>query len=114
MKTLIFGGRDFDDWRLLDGALTQLHAAYGISEIIEGEAKGADFLARVWAKYTGIPFRGFPADWNKHGRAAGGIRNQQMLDEGRPEYAVGLPGGRGTADMAQRLRNAGVPLWVVG
>jgi hypothetical protein len=50
----------------------------------------------------------YPADWAKHGRAASPIRNQQMLDEGRPNLVVAFPGGRGTADMVRRARSAGV------
>ena len=50
----------------------------------------------------------FPADWKVRGRAAGHIRNQQMLDEGRPHLVVAFPGGRGTADMVRRARAAGI------
>ena len=113
MRVLVYGGRDFDDWRLLDHALSQVHAAWPISCVIQGEAKGADFLGRVWAKYVGIPFESYPADWKTHGRAAGHIRNQQMLDQGSPQYAVGFPGGAGTADMTRRLHDAGVRVWVI-
>lgn len=111
MKVLVFGGREFDDWRLLNDALTAVHNTRPISCIIEGEAKGADFLGRVWAKFMGMPVDPYPADWNTHGRAAGHIRNQQMLDQGKPNYAVGFPGGSGTTDMLNRLNKAGVPVW---
>ncbi len=111
MRVLVFGGRDFDDWVMMHNALSQVKLQYGITCIVEGEAKGADFLGRVWAKAMGIPFEGYPADWKTHGRAAGHIRNQQMLDEGRLDYAVGFPGGTGTADMLNRLARAGVPTW---
>ena len=51
------------------------------------------------------------AKWDelgRNGRKAGPIRNQQMLDEGRPSLVVAFPGGRGMADMVRRARNAGV------
>lgn len=114
MKVLVFGGREFDDWQMLDDALQNVLHMYGITCIIQGEAKGADFMARVWAKHMGIPFESYPADWKTHGRGAGHIRNQQMLDEGKPQYAVAFPGGAGTADMTKRLQGAGVPVWVIG
>jgi hypothetical protein len=53
------------------------------------------------------------ADWNTHGRAAGPIRNQRMLDEVKPELVVAFPGGRGTADMVRRAREAGVNVYLV-
>jgi hypothetical protein len=48
------------------------------------------------------------ADWEKLGRSAGPIRNQAMLDEGRPDLVVAFPGHHGTADMVRRARAAGV------
>lgn len=47
--------------------------------IIEGEQRGADLLAREWAEDRGVEVRGFPADWETHKKAAGFIRNSQML-----------------------------------
>lgn len=36
----------------------------------------------------------------------------ELLAEFAPAYAVGFPGGRGTADMHARLVKAGVPVWL--
>ena len=56
-----------------------------------------------------MPERGVAeADWAKHGRKAGPIRNQRMIDEGRPDLVVAFPGGTGTADMVERARVAGI------
>lgn len=114
MRVLICGGREFQDvtwlWSVMDG----LHAQSPISEVIAGGAKGADTLGAEWAADRGIPCRVVMADWNTHGRAAGPIRNQRMLDEGRPELVVAFPGGRGTADMVRRAREAGVAVVLVG
>jgi hypothetical protein len=54
-----------------------------------------------------------PADWKAHGRAAGPIRNQRMIDEHRPELVVAAPGGRGTADMVRRARAAGIEVFEI-
>jgi len=48
------------------------------------------------------------AKWSKHGRAAGPIRNQEMIDECKPDLVVAFPGGRGTADMVRRAKAAGI------
>ena len=113
VRALVCGGRDYSDraflWMVLD--------AYGpphIGEIVSGMAPGADTLAAQWAERFGFALHQFPADWNAHGRAAGPIRNQRMLDEGRPDVVIVFPGGRGTADMVRRAKAAGVPIYEVG
>lgn len=109
MRVLVCGGRDYAEkavvWHCLDNI-----GPPEVSEIISGMAPGADTLAADWARRFGFPLHKFPADWQKHGRAAGPIRNQRMLDEGKPDLVVAFPGGRGTADMVARARKAGVPV----
>jgi hypothetical protein len=105
-NVIVCGGRDFDNWRLLDETLQNSLELDDV--IIQGGAKGADFLARVWAKYVGLKSIEFPADWKTHGKAAGAIRNQQMLDETSPVAVIAFPGGRGTADMISRAKKAGI------
>lgn len=81
----------------------------------EGEARGADRLAAEAARRLGIPSHRilrFPAKWGKYGKAAGPIRNQQMLDEGKPTlvlaYHNDLENSKGTKDMVSRAEAAGV------
>lgn len=114
MRVLICGGREFQDVTWLWSVMDELHAKTPISEVIAGGAPGADTLGAEWAQERGIPCRVFMADWDAHGRAAGPIRNQRMLDEGRPELVIAFPGGRGTADMVRRAREAGVTVQIVG
>jgi hypothetical protein len=89
--------------------------------IVHGGANGADQMADIWARLIGLPkrdIRAFPAQWEKYGRAAGPIRNQQMLDEGKPHAAVAfhedLSKSKGTKDMVNRLRKAGIPYKIIG
>lgn len=105
MKTIIAGGRDYqmtaEDLRFLD-TLT-------ITEVVCGGATGADEGGRDWAVWKGIPVKHFPADWPRHGRAAGPIRNRQMA-----EYAdqlVIFPGGRGSANMLKTARELGLAIY---
>lgn len=106
MRILVCGGREFDDWELLSKTLYPLLTAN--CTVIQGGAKGADFLARVFAKWRRVPVEEYPADWKTHGKSAGHIRNQQMLDEGKPDLVVAFPGEAGTADMVRRAKRAGV------
>ena len=107
MKVLVCGGRDFADYDLLKTVLSALHVTRGISIVIHGGATGADMLASRWAGTHMIPGVVYPADWKAHGKAAGPIRNQQMLDEAKPDMVVAFKGGRGTADMVRRAGKAG-------
>lgn len=122
---LVCGGRDYLGYNLLKTTLEDLMNEIWLENdddevitIIAGEATGADFLAKVfyfdeWSDSDNVKYRGFPADWKQYGKAAGSIRNQQMLDEGKPTLVVAFPGGRGTADMVRRAEKTGIKVILV-
>lgn len=105
-RVLVCGGRDFSarDW--LYDVLDRLSPQS--AWIIAGDANGADRLAFEWAFDRRVNYQGYPARWDLHGRKAGPLRNQQMIDEGKPDLVVAFPGGRGTADMVRRAEKAGL------
>lgn len=109
-RVIVCGGRDFTDEDAVFGAL-DLYVAPGRDIVIQGGAGGADRLAREWCRQRLCRYENYPADWTTHGRAAGPIRNQQMIDEGRPTKVIAFPGGRGTADMIRRARAAGIAIY---
>lgn len=123
-KVLVCGGRDFGMYPTSPSGLQRaarnaevslafetldcLHVDRSITMIINGGARGADELARHWASRKMIDCHTVNADWKAHGKAAGPIRNQKMLDEMAPDLVVAFPGGSGTADMVRRAKSAGV------
>lgn len=113
MRALVCGGRDYTDremiWYHLD-----FFGPPEITEVISGMARGADTIAAEWALRFKFPLHKFYADWERDGKAAGPIRNQRMLDEGKPDLVIAFPGGRGTADMVRRAEKAGVPVHKIG
>jgi hypothetical protein len=123
MRVLICGSRDWDDqvaiWAVLWG-LETLHDDQQLT-VIEGGAKGADRHAWIWCKTVAAETTAheqYPADWERHGKAAGPIRNQQMLDNGKPDVVWAfvskpLEESRGTYDMVKRAKAAGIPVYVV-
>lgn len=79
--------------------------------IIQGGASGADLLAKEWGmKKLGVVVDTYYADWTRHKKRAGPIRNEEMLRESRPNAIVAFPGGRGTAHMVKIAKKAGVPV----
>lgn len=112
MRVLVTGGRDYADASTLWGALDVLRreSPHDALIIIQGGAHGADQMAREWCLSRLVPYDNFRADWIAHGSSAGPLRNQRMLDEGKPDLVVAFPGGRGTADMVRRAEAAGVPV----
>lgn len=118
MRVLVCGSRTFDNEGLLYLTLSSLHFDNEFSCVIEGEAKGADTLAREWAESRLVPVERYPADWGTHGRAAGPIRNRMMLEEGKPDLVVAflaksLAESKGTANMVKQAMAAGVKVQLV-
>jgi|ERR1035437_3032507 hypothetical protein len=95
-KVVVCGGRDFTDSKFIYSELDRLHALYTFTQVIEGDARGADRIAGQWATKNKIQDVKYPADWEKHGNKAGILRNIQML-ELKPDYVICFPGGKGTA-----------------
>lgn len=109
MRVLVCGGRDYRDRFMVCVTLDNLVDERGeISAIIHGGATGADEWAHEWAVGSWCDVDVYPAEWQRHGKRAGPIRNARMLAEGKPDLVVAFPGGRGTADMVRRARAAGV------
>jgi hypothetical protein len=141
VRVLVCGSRNWTDqnmvFAVLDGLYAEATVGYLVTDLggftlMQGCARGADEIAAWWADNSPMhshnerpddpPFEHlqFPADWNRHGRAAGLIRNQQMLDEGKPNLVVAFKDDfdwtlrrGGTEDMVRRAKAAGIPTYVV-
>lgn len=115
VRALFCGARDWDNWGEIEQQL--LRFIQYQDTIITGGAPGADAIAHKMADDMGFATLVFPAQWDKHGKAAGPIRNQQMLDEGKPDIVLAfhkdLTQSKGTLDMVRRARKAGVRvIWI--
>lgn len=109
MRVIVCDGRDFTDHDLVDLVLRRLPRD---AMLIHGCARGADQLANaVWTGWDGSVER-YPADWERFGKKAGVLRNQEMLDSGA-DLVIAFPGGKGTADMVRRAKAAKVRVWEV-
>jgi hypothetical protein len=82
--------------------------------------RGADMIAREEALKLGFAVADYPVskeDWQNLGRAAGPIRNQLQIDDGRPDWSLAfhsnIEESKGTKDMVRRSREAGLPTEVI-
>lgn len=107
-RVLVCGGRDYLDKEEAFRVLDALDMQRGISCIIHGAARGADTLADNWAFKRSVETEAYPADWTKHGKSAGPIRNQEMLAASAPDVVLAFPGGRGTSHMVSIAKAKGV------
>jgi hypothetical protein len=118
MRVLVCGDRKWSNCDLIFEWLLALRDKYGIDLIvIDGAARGADSCAFNATVPLEVKSVRFPANWAKYGRAAGAIRNQQMLDEGKPDLVLAfhndIENSKGTKDMVARARKAGILVEVI-
>lgn len=106
MRVLVCGGRGYSNREQMAAVLDFFHNRNNFTVLIHGGARGADSLAGEWAKEKGLEVVVFPAQWEKYGKAAGPMRNQQMICEGKPDFVIAFPGGKGTKDMVERAWEA--------
>lgn len=110
MKVIIAGGREFNDYILLLQAIVK--SDFTISEVVSGGARGADALGEKFARDIGLPLQRFPADWNKHGKAAGIIRNGEMARYADALIACWDGKSTGTRNMIKQATDCGLKVYV--
>lgn len=109
MKTIIAGTRTITSYALVAEAIAE--SGFAIAEVVSGGARGVDSLGEHWARRNGVPLRLFPADWDRHGKAAGYIRNAQMGDYADALIAV-TTGSPGTRNMIEYATRKGLKVFV--
>lgn len=116
MKLIVAGGRDFTDSSVMISELTKLVQNGNIPdcpELVCGMARGADMLAySLWANNR-MPIHNFPADWNKHGKSAGYIRNAAMGEFADAAVCFWDGNSRGTKHMIYIMERQNKPVYVV-
>jgi len=113
-KVIIFGGRDFDDYQILELNCNHLlKNKFPDIEIVSGAARGVDKLGERYAENYLLDVNLFPADWEQFGKSAGYIRNKVMGDYA--DAGIGFWDGksRGTKHMIETLKELNKPVRVV-
>ena len=108
LRVLVTGDRDWEDRLLIKQHLMKLPPD---TVIIEGGARGADSLANSVAKELGFDRTTYHANWTRHHRAAGPIRNRRMHKESKPDKVLAfhdnIEDSKGTKDMIKVAKKAG-------
>lgn len=113
MRVLVCGDRHWSDYDCIVRYLSYLHRVYGIEQVINGGASGADTMAAMAAHALNIPSCTIHASWSAYGRRAGPIRNGEMLRY-QPDLVLAfherLHESKGTKDMIAQENRAKVPV----
>ena len=107
MRVVVCGSRSWRDWSAMEAALRRLPRG---SQVVHGDARGADRMAGSVAERLGHYVARMPAEWERYGKSAGMRRNEQMLTCVKPDLVIAFWDGssRGTRNMIERARRAGV------
>lgn len=120
-RVLVTGSRDWEDGNLIFGVLDDIGFEVGLDwmVVIHGACPtGADHYADLWAEARDTGLSRHPADWDRHGKAAGPRRNAEMVAAGanvclafigpcrkrncRQPQPHGSHGATGCADLAEK------------
>jgi len=114
MKVIIAGSREFTCdlmTHIVDHAVRK--SKFDINEVVSGTAKGVDTAGETWAFFKNIKITKFPADWKKHGKAAGPIRNGLMAEYADALIAIWDGQSSGTKHMIESMKKIGKPIYVL-
>lgn len=110
MKVIIAGTRTITDRSMVEQAIRDSN--FLITEVVCGSAPGVDTIGFDWAWENGIPVKSFPADWRKHGKAAGPIRNKAMSEYADALILVWDGKSRGSENMLLHAQQRGLPVFI--
>jgi hypothetical protein len=115
IKLAIVGSRNYTNYTQFSTFLQSALSTWSITphnlvEIVSGGAQGADLMAEKWAREHKIPIKIFKPDWNKWGKSAGPLRNQQIIEYATHVVAFPSKDGRGTQDSISRAKRLNHPL----
>ena len=119
MKVIIAGTRykdkvnkiPFDDYGLVVKAIQQ--SGFEITEVVSGKAIGVDSLGEKYARVNDIPLEARPADWAKHGKAAGPIHNREMAKYADAAVIVWDGESNGTRNMINEMIRHNKPYYII-
>jgi len=93
-------------WELWDGLCFE-----GKPTLLHGDSRGVDRAVAAAVRRRGFAVSPFPADWDRYGKAAGPLRNEQMLKQA--DHLIAFIGGRGTEHCVRTAEKMGKSVYLV-
>lgn len=113
-RVIVAGGREFNNYYALEAKLLYyLKNKMPDVEIVCGLAKGADNLGKVFGIRHKLKVNEFPADWDKHGKSAGYLRNSEMADNADALVAFWDGKSKGTGHMISLAKQKGILVKII-
>lgn len=109
MKVIIAGSRFITDKEAVKHAIEL--SKFDITEVVSGNARGVDVVGEAIAEEMGIPIKRFLPDWGKHEKAAGPIRNSEMVKYADALIAVTAK-TPGTCDTITKALNSDLKVYI--
>ena len=115
MKLAVVGSRAYTDQEIVFFFLEEYVKVFGDSlEFVSGGCpRGPDHFAEIFAESYNLPIKIFPAEWNKHGKAAGFIRNSDIVDYSDEVIAFWDRKSHGTKDTIKKAESQGKQVIIV-
>ncbi len=110
MRTIIAGSRGGTHYQNLLDALKEI--SWTPTVVVSGTARGVDLMGERWAKENNLSIERYPADWDKHGKPAGYVRNVEMADKAEALLALWDGQSRGTMHMINLAKKKGLVVHV--
>jgi hypothetical protein len=115
LNIAIIGSRTFNDYQTLEAVVMNTLKEKNVKmpdiTIISGGAKGADSHGRDFAQKYGTQYREFLPDWEKHGKSAGIIRNNDIVKHSDFVIAFWDGQSKGTFHSLELARKSGTPYY---
>lgn len=112
MRLGVVGSRAFNDYDLLKSKLDKFHEIYGIECIVSGGADGADKLGEKWADENGIEKDIYYPDWKKYKKAAGFIRNEDIVKNSHRVLAMWDGFSKGTKNTIELCKKYKIKCYI--
>lgn len=110
MKVIVAGSRDGFVAKNVFEAIEE--SEFLITEVVSGTARGVDKEGEYYARIFNLPVARFPADWDKHGKIAGFIRNKVMAEYADALVAVWDGQSKGTKHMIDTMKALNKPIYI--
>lgn len=113
MKRIVIGGyRNFDNYEIFKNFVDLCIGDKSEITILSGHCKGVDLMGERYAKEKGFALEIYPADWKKYGRAAGPIRNRQMVENADSVIAFVSETASGTKKLIENAKKLNKELFI--